>query len=99
MHGKLSELHCYVLLVSNHGEKVMKCRKTIGQICPTVFPVFLTFSPGLEKMKNQSAVLRDFHAFKAVLSPNRWETFLECMTTSWTQELRVQHLCTAYCHK
>ena len=48
MRGKLSELHCNVFLVSNHGEKVMKSRKTMGQICPTVFPVFLTFSLGLE---------------------------------------------------
>ena len=49
MRGKLSELHCNELAVSNRGEKVMKSKKTMGQICPTVFLVFLTFSPGLEK--------------------------------------------------
>ena len=48
MRGKLSELHCNVLLVFNRGEKVLKCRKTMGQICPIVFLDFLTFSPGLE---------------------------------------------------
>ena len=49
MCGKLSELDCNASLVSNHGEKVMKWRKTMGQICPIVFLAFQTFSLGLEK--------------------------------------------------
>ena len=43
----VSELHCNVLLVSNIGEKVMKSRTTMGQICPIVFLAFQT----LEKNK------------------------------------------------
>ena len=45
---KLSKLHCKATLVSNHGEKVMKWRKTVGKICPIVYLAFQTFSPGLE---------------------------------------------------
>ena len=48
MRGKLPELHCNVLLVSNCGEKVMKRRKIMEQICPITFLACLTFSPGLE---------------------------------------------------
>ena len=45
---KLSELHCNASLVSNRGEKIMKWRKTMSQICPIVSIAFQTFSPGLE---------------------------------------------------
>ena len=48
MRGKLSEPHFDVLLFSNPGEKVWKARKTMGQIGPTVFLHFMTFSPQLE---------------------------------------------------
>ena len=46
--GKLSELHYNALLVSNHGEKVMKWRKKLGQIGPIAFIAVKTFSLGLE---------------------------------------------------
>ena len=46
MHGKLSELHCNVLLFSNRGENVWKTR---GQICPILFlKLSMTFSLRLE---------------------------------------------------
>ena len=45
MRGKLSELHCNVLLVFNLCQKVMKSRKTVGQICPIVFLTFFKLSP------------------------------------------------------
>ena len=45
------KLICNAWMVSNCGEKVMKWRKTMGQICPIVFLAFQTFSPGLEKNK------------------------------------------------
>ena len=48
MCGKLSELNCNAVSASNCGEKVIKWRKIVGQICPIVFLVFQTFSPGLE---------------------------------------------------
>ena len=51
MSEKLSEIHCNALLVSNRGGKVMKWRKTVGQICPIVFLAFQTFSPGMENNK------------------------------------------------
>ena len=45
---KLSEPHFDVSLFSNPGEKVLKTRKTMGQICPTLFLHLFTFSPPLE---------------------------------------------------
>ena len=51
MCGKLSELHCNATLVSNREEKVMKWRKTVGQICPVVYFAFQTFSPGFKNNK------------------------------------------------
>ena len=48
MRGKLSELRYNVSLVSNRGQKVMKRRKIMGQICPIAFLAFLTFFTGLE---------------------------------------------------
>ena len=48
MHGKLSELHSNALLVSNCGEKVIRWRKTVGKIRPSVFLAFQTFFSGLE---------------------------------------------------
>ena len=51
MCGKMSELHFKASSVSNCKEKVIKWRKTVGQICPIVFLAFLTFSLGLENNK------------------------------------------------
>ena len=48
MRGKLSEPHFDVWLFSNPGEKVQKARKAMGQICPIIFLLFMTFSPQLE---------------------------------------------------
>ena len=48
MHGKLSELHLDVALLSNRREKVLKGRKTSRRICPIVLLLFKTFSPLLE---------------------------------------------------
>ena len=58
--GKLSELHYNALLVSNRGEKVMKRRKTMGQICPIVFRAFWTFSPRLENNKSSKCGSENF---------------------------------------
>ena len=60
MCGKLSELHCQATLVFNRGEKVMKWRKTVGQICPIVFLAFETFSPGLENNKTSKWCSENF---------------------------------------
>ena len=46
MRGKLSELHWYVLLVSNCGEKVMK-KETYGTNPSHSFPSFLNLFPGI----------------------------------------------------
>ena len=35
--GKMSEIHLYVLLVSNSGEKVLKSIKSRGQIGPILY--------------------------------------------------------------
>ena len=48
MCGKLLELHFKPKLVSNRGEKVMKWKTTVWQICLIVFLAFQTFSPGLD---------------------------------------------------
>ena len=48
MRGKLSALHLDVRLFSNPGEKVQKARKAMGNICPIIFLLFMTFSPRLE---------------------------------------------------
>ena len=58
--GKLSELHYNALLVSNRGEKVMKRRKTMGQICPIVFRAFQTFSPRLENNESSKCGSENF---------------------------------------
>ena len=104
MRGKLSELHCKATLVSNRGEKVMKWRKTVGQICPIVFLAFHTFSPGLENNERSKC---DSESFPLMVTynlcvencqsyilthscPNRGETVLKCEKISWTQDLRVQ---------
>ena len=34
--GKLSEIHSKVPMFSNPGDKVLKCVKTRGQICPVI---------------------------------------------------------------
>ena len=54
MCGKLS------MLVSIRGEKVMKWRKTVGQICPIVVVAFKTFSPGLENNKTSECGSKSF---------------------------------------
>jgi hypothetical protein len=106
MCGKLPELHCNALLVSNRGEKVMKQRKTMGKICPIVFLAFQTFSPGLEKNKTSKCGFKSFpHMVTYILcvencqnyiltqlSPNPRETVLKCENISWTQDLRVKHM-------
>ena len=45
---KLSESHFDVLLFSNPGDSVWKAKKTMGQICPTLFLHLMTLSPRLE---------------------------------------------------
>ena len=102
MCGKLSELHCNALLVSNRGETVIKWRKTMGQICPLIFLAFQTFSPGLENYKTSKCGSESFPRmyfvcrklpelhFDAYLSPNPGETVLNCDIILWTQDLRVK---------
>ena len=46
--GKLSDIHLYVLLHSNPGEKVLKSIKSRGQICPILLRRKRTFPRGLE---------------------------------------------------
>ena len=48
MHGKLSEPHFVVWLFSNLREKVQKSMKAMGQICPIIVLLFITFSQRLE---------------------------------------------------
>ena len=45
---KLSESHFDVSLFSNPGDSVWKARKTMGQICTTLFLHLMTLSPRLE---------------------------------------------------
>ena len=46
--GKKPDHHFNVSLFSNPGDKVLILVKSKGQICPVVFHLFLTLSPGLE---------------------------------------------------
>ena len=105
MRRKLSELHCNVSVVSNRGEKVMKSRKIIGQICPIALLAFWTFSPRLENnqtskcgsdsfqcMVTYTLCVKSCQNYILMLSPNCGETVLECMKISWTQDLRVQQM-------
>ena len=62
MRGKLSELPCNVLLFSNRGEKVMKCRKTMGHICVLYFLVFGHSPRNWRKTEHKIVVVRVFHA-------------------------------------
>ena len=72
MPGKLSELHCNASLVSNRGEKVMKWRKIVGQICPIVFLAFFIFSPALENSKTSKC---DSESFPDMM------TYILCLKT------------------
>ena len=56
----LSSLNVMHFFVSNCGEKVMKRRKTMGQICPIVFRDFLTLTPGLENNKTSKCGSESF---------------------------------------
>ena len=101
MRGKLSEPHFYVWLFSNPGEKVQKAREAMGQICPIIFLLFMTFSPLLETNNTlqcssdsfpcmvtyiECGKLSELH-FDAELFPNRGETVIECKKILWTQYL------------
>ena len=89
MRGKLSEFNCNVLLVSNRGEKVMKWRKTVGQICPIVFLAFQTFSPGLENNKTSKCGSESFPRMMTyILCVENCQSYI---LTHRTQDLRVQH--------
>ena len=46
--GKLADQQFNVSLFSNTGEKVLILFESRGQICPIVFLLFKTYSPGLE---------------------------------------------------
>ena len=46
--GKIPDQHLSVWLFSNPGDKVQILVKRTGQICPVVFLLFWTFSPGFE---------------------------------------------------
>ena len=46
--GKVSEIHFYVFLVSNPGEKVLRSIKSRGPICPILLKRNMTFPHGLE---------------------------------------------------
>ena len=46
--GKLSEIHLYLLLLSNPGEKVLKSIQSRWQICPIILRRKRTFPHGLE---------------------------------------------------
>ena len=48
MRGRLSEPHFDVWWFSNPGDKVQKARKAVGQICPIICLLFMTFSPRLK---------------------------------------------------
>ena len=61
------ELHCNALLVSNFAEKVMKWRKTVGQIGPIVFLAFHAFSPVLENNETSKCGSESF--------PRIWHIF------------------------
>ena len=103
MCGKLSELHCKASLISNHGKKIMKWRKTVGQIYPILFLAFQTF---WRTTKHQIVVMRVFHAWWHIfcvwktVRPTFWHTVVSQMRgdcsimwhVSWTQDLRVQHM-------
>ena len=55
--GKFSELHFDTFFSPIRGRRFEKQEK----LCHIVFLAFQTFSPGLDKMKHQSVVLRVVH--------------------------------------
>ena len=57
---KRSDLKYNAPLVSNHGEKAIKLRKTVGQILPIVFLAFQTFSPELENKETSKYGSKSF---------------------------------------
>ena len=62
MRGKHSELNRNPSLVSNNGDKVIKWRKTVKQICPIVILAFQPSDQDWRTTKHQSLVLRVLHA-------------------------------------
>ena len=58
--GKLLVLHFDVLFFSNPGEKVLKSIISTGRICPIVFLLFMTFSPGVESNNTLKCYFNSF---------------------------------------
>ena len=46
--GKIPDQHLSVCLLSNPGDKVQILAKSTGHVCPVVFHLFWTLSPGFE---------------------------------------------------
>ena len=76
MCGKLSEIHCNALLVSNCKENVMRWKKIVGQIRFILFLAYQTFSPGLENKETSKCVSESFtHIMTYILCVENKGTF------------------------